>query len=238
MRNRLLWLALAAVAMMTLIFVGGGAAQPPGKKGAKGFPGKFGGPRAVTADQIVERILSFDKNNDGKVDSGELPERMQHLIALGDTNKDGALDKGEIRKLADTLETFAGLMVPAGFGGGPKGFGGFKGGALKGAGALKGGLEIRRTLDQLNLDSQTQEKANKIFLAYQDNLRKLEELARAELMLQMMDALSPDDYRTFKSALTQPRPGAALSLSSTTDFKQRIDQLQKDLEEIRGKLPK
>ena len=34
--------------------------------------------------------MAFDKNKDGKVTKDELPERMHHLIDLGDTNKDGA----------------------------------------------------------------------------------------------------------------------------------------------------
>src|SRR6516164_6198871 len=58
-----------------------GDAQPPPKKG---FGPNKGFARPVTVDQIVERIMSFDKNNDGKVVPDELPERMQHLIALGD----------------------------------------------------------------------------------------------------------------------------------------------------------
>src|SRR5260370_29187729 len=57
----------------------------------------------VTADDIVERILSFDKNKTGKVTKEDLPERMQYLIEKGDTNKDGALDKEEIKQLAAVL---------------------------------------------------------------------------------------------------------------------------------------
>src|SRR5438046_7569970 len=61
------------------------------------------GPRRPAEDDVVERIMSFDKNKDGKVTKDELPERMQDLIARGDTNKDDALDNAEIKKLAADL---------------------------------------------------------------------------------------------------------------------------------------
>src|SRR4051794_12877928 len=107
MRAWFLWLGVAATLTMALVWGDDTGAQP-------GKQGPFGKKSAVTADQIVERILSFDKNSDGKVTADELPERMQHLLALGDVNKDGALDREEIRKLATTLEAFVGLAGGAG----------------------------------------------------------------------------------------------------------------------------
>src|SRR5205807_7056903 len=78
--------------------------RPPGFAAGRGGRGAgFFGNRGLTADQIVERIMSFDKNKDGKVTKDELPERMQDLIAKGDANKDGALDNAEIKKLATDL---------------------------------------------------------------------------------------------------------------------------------------
>src|SRR5437588_5232312 len=109
MRGRITWLALTAILFMALAGAGSGDAQPPGKKGPKGPKGAFGKGGPVTAEQIVQRIMSFDKDNDGKIVADELPERMQHLVAMGDVNKDGALDKEEIRKLADTIESFVSL---------------------------------------------------------------------------------------------------------------------------------
>jgi hypothetical protein len=70
---------------------------PPGPPG----PGR--GPRGVPVEDLVERVMAFDKNGDGKVTREELPERMHHLLELGDTNKDGALDKEELKKLAEKL---------------------------------------------------------------------------------------------------------------------------------------
>jgi hypothetical protein len=230
MRKRLVWFTLAAALMLALVIVDGGDAQPPGKKGGK--KGGFGA--AITADEIVERIMSFDKNNDGKITADELPERMQHLIALGDTNKDGALDRDEIRKLAATLEAFVGFA-----GGGPpdgkKGDGpkGFKGGGPK------GGNEALRALDDLNITGKTRDKADRLVRTYQDKLKKFDELSRAELVLQMKDVLSPEDHRAFKDAVDRP-PGPPFGgpKKGPPDLERRIDQLQKELDDLRRKLEK
>jgi hypothetical protein len=230
-------LGFVAGLMAVLSFGAGGEAQPPGPKGPP-F-GKKGGrfARPVSADQIVERILSFDKNNDNKITLDELPERMQHLIALGDLNKDGALDKDEIRKLATTLEAFAGLTANNGPvaigpppGGGPKG-GGPKGGP-------RGGGDVQRTLDELNLSGSTRDRAQALARAHQDKLRRLEELARAEVIMRMQNVLNEEDYRIFKSALQRQPGGKGFGGPKQVDLNRRIDQLQKELEELRGKLPK
>jgi hypothetical protein len=234
MRKRLVWFTLAAALMAALVIVDGGDAQPPGKKGGK--KGGFGA-TTITADQIVERILSFDKNGDGKITLDELPERMQHLIALGDTNKDGALDRDEIRKLATTLEAFVGFA-----GGGPpdgkKGDGpkGFKGGGPKGAGG-----EALRALDDLNITGKTRDRADRVVKGYQDKLKKFDELSRAELVLQMKDVLSPEDHRAFKDAVDRPPPGPpgfGGPKKGPPDLERRIDQLQQELDDLRKKLSK
>src|SRR5262245_51717876 len=155
MRLRIVWLALVLLVTLGLVGVGGGSAQPPGKK--KGPPDKFGKKggfgkgfgAGLSVDQIVQRIMAFDKDNDGKVTREELPERMQHLLALGDTNKDGALDRDEIRQLATALESFVGLTGPGGFG--PKGP------PAPGRFALE--VSAQRALDELTVTGSTREKA-------------------------------------------------------------------------------
>jgi hypothetical protein len=228
MRSKLCWLGFAAVVLLALALTDGGDAQPPPGKGKKG-PGPL---RNITAEEIVERILSFDKNSDGKVTKDELPERMQHLIALGDVNKDGALDKEEIRKLADVLESFAGLDggpgVPP-----PPPFGGPKGGGPKGPPLTKGAFEVQRTLDDMDINAKARDKADRLVRAHQDKVRRFEELTRAELVLQMKEVLSEEDYRVFKSALDRAPPFGG---PKTPDWNRRIEQLQKELDELRGKL--
>jgi hypothetical protein len=58
------------------------------------------GPRGVAVEDLVERVMSYDKDGDGKVTRDELPARMHNLIDQGDRNGDGALDRDEAERLA------------------------------------------------------------------------------------------------------------------------------------------
>ena len=218
MRNRHLWIASAllvtlAVAGMTLADStdakaggkgkgkGGAALQQDGGRPGRGRGGPGGGRGrgGLTVDQIVDRIMSFDKNKDGKITKDELPERLQNLIEKGDTNKDGALDKDEIKALATKLQT-------EGFGGfGRGGFGGF--GGFGGPGGFRPGAE--RALNDLNLsDQKKKDAAQALVKAHEENVKKLMELARAELLLKMKDVLSDEEYKKFKTELeSRPGPG-------------------------------
>jgi hypothetical protein len=76
------------------------AAQEPGPRPAihimevKSMVSRLEAPRSV-----VERLRSFDADADARVSTGELPERMQGLVARGDKNADGALDSREVAAL-------------------------------------------------------------------------------------------------------------------------------------------
>jgi hypothetical protein len=56
--------------------------------------------RGVPTAELTNRLLSYDNNQDGRIQKEELPERMLTLIEQGDANHDGALDRGEINALA------------------------------------------------------------------------------------------------------------------------------------------
>jgi hypothetical protein len=120
MRIKIFWLAFTCA--VSLFLIGASVAQPPpgaqDKKDGFGKKGKKGG---LTADDMVERIMSFAKNNSGKVTKDDLPERLQYLIEMGDTNKDGFLDREEVKALAAKL---AQQGPGNGFGKGGKGKGG------------------------------------------------------------------------------------------------------------------
>jgi hypothetical protein len=150
-------------------------------------------------DDVVERIMSFDKNKDGKVTRDELPERMHHLIALGDTNKDGALDRAEIKKLASRLSGAPeGLDAKVAFG--PVGRRRI-GGPLLGPGAD----HIEGVIDDLKLPGKKNEQAKAVVKAHQENVRKLMEQARADLLQKMKQVLSAEELEDFKAALDRPR---------------------------------
>ncbi|MCI0457505.1 MAG: EF-hand domain-containing protein [Gemmataceae bacterium] len=199
--RRIFWMALILLTVLAL--VDSGQAQPPGgKKGGfgKGGFGK-GFPETVTIERMVERILTFDKDKDGKITADELPERMQHLIAMGDTNKDGVLNRDEVSKLATTLDALAGI----GLGGGP----GFKGkGKGKGFDGIFAGPEssAQRALDDLNLSEPMRKKAAGVIRAHEEKVRKLQDQAREELLGQMKEILSEGDFSSFKTALER-QPG-------------------------------
>jgi hypothetical protein len=208
MRSRIVGLASALVMGLAVVAVAaepadkpaGKDAKPadqsnPGGRGNRGGRGGFRGGRGLTTDQIVERLMSFDKNNDGKLTKDELPERMQDLIAKGDTNKDGVLDKDEVKALAAKLQQEG---LPRGFGGFAR-FGGFRGGFGPGGAA-------ERALGELKLTDKKKEAAEAAVKAHQEDVKKLMELARADLLLKMKDILSDEEYKKFKDTLESP-PG-------------------------------
>ncbi len=87
-------------------------AQPPG--GGEGRGGDSQG--------VVERMMNFDEDKDGKLSKKEVPERLQSMFARADKDEDGVLTKDEIRKDFEGRE------------GGPRGEGGPPGGGEGGRG--------------------------------------------------------------------------------------------------------
>jgi hypothetical protein len=240
MRSTNLWPAFALMA--AFVFAGdSGMAQPPGK--GEGVRKGLFQPR-ISVDDIVVRIMAFDKNKDGKVTKDELPERMHDLIARGDTNKDGALDQDEIRKLATTLAAGPGPGVP-GFGfGGPGEFAVRKDGPVRvGPGPVPvfGGIEgIEGVVEDLKLAGAKKEQALAAAKAHQENVRKLLDQSRADLLRKMKDILSEEEFKDFQAALDRPRgPVTFINIGPKGaprpgDLERRIEQLEKELNELRG----
>ena len=71
-------------------------------------PPRGGGARGVSVDLLVDHVMSFDKNKDGKVTKEELPDRLHYLIEMGDTNKDGALTREELKAVATKINQASG----------------------------------------------------------------------------------------------------------------------------------
>jgi len=161
--------------------------------------------------------MAFDKNKDGKITRDELPERMQFLIDLGDTNKDGALDREEIKKLATSRAT-----------------------SRRGFGPDFAPLGIERVVDDLKLSGKKKDRAMAAVKAHEEKVRKLTEQARAELLRNMKEILSEDEWKDFKAALDRPSGstvilGPGLEDTRGLDAERRIDQLPKEPRDLRRK---
>ena len=222
---------LLTSALTALLLAGTAGAQPPGPPlGPR--PGLVR-PSPLSVDEVVGRIMAFDKNKDGKVTRDELPERMHHLITLGDTNKDGALDRDEIKKLVAARATAPGpfgfrTQTRVGFGRGPglAGFAGFGPGAVEGV------------VDDLKLAGKKKAQALAAVKAHQENVRKLMDQARAQLLQQMKEILSAEELKDFEAALDRPRGGTIfvgpgpLDGPRPGDAGRRTDPFPRDLDPL------
>jgi hypothetical protein len=224
---RTIELLLTSALTAALVLAGAAVAQAPGQtQGPRLLPQNVA---PISVDDVVERIMAFDKNKDGKVTRDELPERMHHLIALGDTNKDGALDRDEVRKLASILAT------------GPGGFGvQARAGPGPSPGAGPGPGDVERVVEDLKLPGKKKDLAMAAVKAHQDNVRKLMDQARAQLLQKMKEILSEEELQDFKAALDRPR-GPTFILGGPDgprpgDVERRIEQLQKELDGLRREL--
>lgn len=77
-----------------------------------------GGPRGGGPEEMVKRLMEFDRNSDGKLDKSEVPERMQGIFARGDKDSDGVLTAEEIKAMASAQPSGGG---PERGRGGPEG---------------------------------------------------------------------------------------------------------------------
>ena len=63
-----------------------------------------GGPGGPGGEGFVERVMSLDRDGDGKVTEDEMPEPMrERFLERADANGDGAIDKEEAEKMAEEL---------------------------------------------------------------------------------------------------------------------------------------
>src|SRR5262249_45540060 len=224
--------SLTSALFAALILAAASMAQPPVQK--KALQKRTAKAPPISVEDIIERIMAFDKNKDGKVTSAELPERMHHLIELGDTNKDGALDADEIRKLATRL-----AATPGEFGGGPLVVGPGPG-APKGfgvGGAVRGGFgpgfgppgpdPVEGVVDDLKLSGKKKEQAMAAAKAHQENVRKLVDQARAELLEKMKTILSDEEFADFTAALDRPRGVTFFKAGPKGGGRKKLDPPQK-----------
>ena len=144
----------------------------------------------VTAEDVVARLMFFDRNHDGKVAIAELSERMQPLVARGDRTSDAALDATEIRDLALAPPLFT--QVPNAASAGRYGFGDTVGQSSR--------LHIENTIDDLRLSAEVSAQAKRMGQAFAD---EMDAAARAHLSETMAPLLMPDAFTQFEADLAR-----------------------------------
>ena len=86
--------------------------------GPGGGPGGFGGGPGGNPQEMVNRLMEGDKDNDGYLAESELPERMRAMIERADANGDKKLSREELTTVAQRL-----MQGGRGEGRGPEGRG-------------------------------------------------------------------------------------------------------------------
>ena len=114
-----------------------------GGPGGPGGPG-FGGPGGAMGDsaQMVNQIMTQDKNGDGRLTLDEVDERTARMLQRADQNNDQAIDRNELSTAIDQMRQR--------FGGG--GFGGPGGGGFGGPGGGRGGDDATQRIMSLDKD--------------------------------------------------------------------------------------
>ena len=115
----------------------------------------------VSFEDMIARLMLFDKNLEGKIATNELSERMQSLVARGDKTGDGMLDATEIRHLTEAPPQVPVLFRSAQPGG--YGFGDT-------SGSLSTRTHIENTIEDLRLAPHANEEAKRVAAAFADEL--------------------------------------------------------------------
>ncbi|HEX5109776.1 MAG TPA: hypothetical protein VFV95_15095 [Vicinamibacterales bacterium] len=153
---------------------------------------------AASLETVVDRVMVFDRNHDGRLTKGELLERMQPLVVRGDADGDGVLDNSEIRMLATTRPA---ATIPKEFQPGTYGFADQTG--------LSTRSHIENSIDDLRLPVDTREQALAVVNSFLDSLQVS---AAATLQKKMAKVLTAEQLAGFKTLLDrQRRSGVALA---------------------------
>ena len=156
----------------------------------------------VTADDVIARLMFFDRNQDGKVAIEELSERMQPLVARGDRTRDAALDASEIRDLATAPQQLF-KQVSNAAAAGRYGFGDSVGQSSR--------MHIENTIDDLRLSAELSTQAKRIGQTFAD---RMEAAARAHVKEAMAPLLMPDAFVQFEADLAQLATSRMILMSS------------------------
>jgi Ca2+-binding EF-hand superfamily protein len=54
----------------------------------------------MSPSELTDTLMAFDRNGDGRLERGEVPERFQGLFARADADADGVLTRDELQRSA------------------------------------------------------------------------------------------------------------------------------------------
>jgi hypothetical protein len=172
---RLFWMAL----IIAVVAADAGSARPPGEASQPEQLVRLNPARVVDrVTRVVDRIMSFDRDADGRITKDELPERMQELVARHDRNDDGVLTVDEVRTSVDSRFTVPGGVITAG------------------AGADEG---LPGVINDLKLPASKRDQALAIVQG-QPAVRNLNEPANADVYTKMRQLLDDEEYTNFEAA--------------------------------------
>lgn len=146
----------------------------------------------LSANDVIARLMFFDRDRDGKVAVSELPERMHGLVARGDVSGDGTLDNAEIAKLASTPPAQDARAVLAS--------GGYTFGDQVG---LSSRAHVEGVIEDLRLPSARREQALDAARWFMD---ALETDATADLLNELKPLLTTEQMTAFKAGLARGGP--------------------------------
>jgi hypothetical protein len=66
-------------------------------------PPRRGTTRGVSIDRLVDHVMSFDKDKDGKVTRDELPDRLHYLFEKSGGEKNGSLTRAQVAAIANKV---------------------------------------------------------------------------------------------------------------------------------------
>ena len=177
----------------------------------------------VSADDVVGRLMQFDRNNDLKIAIDELPERMQTLVVRGDKSDDLLLDRSEIRRMTAIGPEMPVLFRSPQFGG--YGFGDAFG--------LFSRVHIENSIEDLRLAPEAAEEAKRLALAQVEDFertarpdagKQLNDERRAVLIARLSSVLTEEERGNLNAALAR-RP-----LVRQTGLSQSLDLLKRDVQ--------
>ena len=176
----------------------------------RSHPAAIFGPAVTTTvspDIVIARLMTFDRDNDGRLVLSELPERMQNLLAA-DASGDQALDRDEIRAIARPAPPAAVAATVPGFRGG--GGGGYTFGDQV---SLSTRAHVEGALDDLRLTPIAHRQALAIVRPFMD---RLEADATAALVQELEGQMSSAQLDRFKMVLDRHMSGNTMPIPLKT----------------------